>query len=554
MPMKSLAKHLSTKVTPQRAPIPGREPEMVRNEAGGYTFAVDDWVRLDRFLILGSEGGAYYASERQSTLENARCVERCSEEDGARTVARIASVSESGRAPKNDPALLALAIAAKRGNDATRTAALQALPRVARTSTHLFAFAEAFEQLGGWGRGTRRAIAEWYCGRDLDALTYQAVKYRQRNGWTHTDMLRLAHVAPPAPAYDSLFRWITHGVMPEDAAQLRLLEGYARLQAATSVHDAAQLIVGFRLPREAVPTQYLDSVEIWEALLSDMPMTALIRNLATMTRVGLLTPRAGATTRVVEQIGDATRLRKARVHPMAVLIALRSYASGRGLRGRLTWEPVQRVVDALDGAFYATFDNVEPTGKRLLVGVDCSGSMMSGSVAGVAGLSPREAAGAMALVTLRTEPNAEVMGFTTGAKELRISSRQRLDDVVSTIAKVSRPEGTDCAIPMRWAAERRADFDAFALYTDGQTWAGPQHAVQAIAAYRGARVADAKMVSVAFVGYGNSMVDGSDAGMLDVVGFDPAAPVLIADFLRGASGGARTPEVMPEPIDNAGDG
>jgi 60 kDa SS-A/Ro ribonucleoprotein len=128
-------------------------------------------VRLDRFLILGSEGGAYYATERQLTLENARCVERCVDEDGARTVARIAAVSESGRAPKNDPALLALAIAAKRGDDATRAAALQALPRVARTATHLFAFAEALEQFGGWGRCTRRAVADWYRGRDLDALT-----------------------------------------------------------------------------------------------------------------------------------------------------------------------------------------------------------------------------------------------------------------------------------------------------------------------------------------------------------------------------------------------
>lgn len=540
MPMKSLAKHLSAKVTPQRAPIPGREAEMVRNEAGGYTFAVDDWVRLDRFLILGSEGGAYYASERQLTLENAQCVERCVEEDGARAVARIASVSESGRAPKNDPALLALAIAAKRGTDATRTAALQALPRVARTSTHLFAFAEALEQLGGWGRGTRRAIAEWYRGRDLDALTYQAVKYRQRNGWTHADMLRLAHAAPPDASYDALFRWVTHGVMPEDTAQVRLLDGYTRLQAAASARDAAQLIVDFRLPRETVPTQHLDSVEVWEALLAGMPMTALIRNLATMTRVGLLTPRAGATTRVVEQLGDVERLRKARVHPIAVLMALRTYASGRGLRGRHTWEPVQRIVDALDGAFYATFDNVEPTGKRLLVGVDCSGSMMGGNVAGIAGLSPREAAGAMALIALRTEPNAEVMGFTTSAKALRISPHRRLDDVVSTIASVSQPEGTDCSIPMRWAMKQRADVDAFALYTDGQTWAGPQHPVQAMAAYRGARVAEAKMVSVAFVGYGNSVVDGSDAGMLDVVGFDTAAPALIADFLRGDGGTERS--------------
>ena len=533
MPMKDLVKHLSRKATPQTAPIPGREAEMVRNEAGGYAFPVDDWVRLDRFLVLGAEGGAYYATERTLTLQNARCVDRCVEADGARTVARIAEVSEAGRAPRNDAALLALAIAAKRGDDATRKAALTALPRVARTATHLFAFAEAIEELGGWGRGTRRAIADWYRERVLDSLAYQAVKYRQRNGWTHADLLRLAHAQPPTPEHDALFRWMARGEMPEDRARFRLLDGFARVQASESPRATAQLVREHGLPWEAVPTAHLDDREVWEALLVDMPMTALIRNLATMTRCGLLTPRSEATRTVAGRLGDEARLRKARVHPMAVLIALRTYAAGRGLRGRHTWEPVQPVVDALDAAFYAAFGNVEPTGRRLLLAVDCSGSMMHGSVAGVHGLTPREAAAAMALIALRTEPNAEVLGFTTNVKDLRISPRRRLDDAMKSIEAVARGEGTDCSVPMRWAIDQRVDLDGFTLYTDGQTWAGPQHPVQAMAAYRGARVATARMVSVGLAGYGTSVIDGSDAGMLDVVGFDTAAPVLIGDFLRG---------------------
>ncbi len=178
---------------------------------------------------------------------------------------------------------------------------------------------------------------------------------------------------------------------------------------------------------------------MWEALLVDMPTTALIRNLATMTRTGLLTPRSAATRTIGGQLGDETRLRQARVHPMAVLIAQRTYAAGRGLRGRHTWDPVQRIVDALDSAFYASFASVEPTGKRLLVAVDCSGSMTGGSVAGVRGLSPREAAAAMALVALRTEPNAEILGFTVNVKDLRISPRKRLDDAVkATSSEMSR--------------------------------------------------------------------------------------------------------------------
>ena len=35
---------------------------------------MDDWKRLERFLILGNEGGSYYATERALTIENAQGV------------------------------------------------------------------------------------------------------------------------------------------------------------------------------------------------------------------------------------------------------------------------------------------------------------------------------------------------------------------------------------------------------------------------------------------------------------------------------------------------
>ena len=130
--------------------------------------------------MLGSEGGSYYASEWTLTRENAKAVEQCVREDGPRAVAEIVRVSTEGRAPKNDPALYALALAAGVGDNATRQAALAALPQVARTGTHLFQFARFVEGFRGWGRSLRRAVGRWYADKPVDALAYQAVKYRQR--------------------------------------------------------------------------------------------------------------------------------------------------------------------------------------------------------------------------------------------------------------------------------------------------------------------------------------------------------------------------------------
>ena len=40
----------NTKVTPQSEPIPGSN--QVPNSAGGHSFQVDIWTRLNRFLIF----------------------------------------------------------------------------------------------------------------------------------------------------------------------------------------------------------------------------------------------------------------------------------------------------------------------------------------------------------------------------------------------------------------------------------------------------------------------------------------------------------------------
>jgi 60 kDa SS-A/Ro ribonucleoprotein len=552
----SYLKHIRPRRPAQSAPIRGAG--QVANSAGGYAWAVDAWTRLHRFLVLGSEGGSYYAAERALTRENAKAVEACVAEDGARAVAEIVRVSHEGRAPKNDPALFALALAAGLGDEATRRAALEALPQVARTGTHLFRFASFVEGFRGWGRSLRRGVGRWYAAQSPDALAYQAVKYRQRDGVSHRDLLRLAHpgarvgsgnpALPVSPEHERVFEWIVRG--GEATGLPRVIEGFVAVQAAKTPAESAALVREYRLPREALQPEHLRSPEVWDALLHEMPTTALVRNLATMTRVGLLAQRGEATARVVAQLGDAGRIRRARVHPIALLSALRTYASGRGARGRGAWAPVRAVVDALDAAFYTAFENVEPTGKRLLLALDVSGSMGHGQIGGVPGLTPREASAALALVTAATEEAYELVGFCSsrggwkaggkdpwgydrGLTPLAISPRQRLDDAVKTVEGL--PFGaTDCALPMLYAQACEREIDTFAIYTDSETWAGDVHPADALRDYRRASGIDARLVVVGMVSNGFSIADPNDPGMLDVVGFDTATPQLIGDFARGA--------------------
>jgi 60 kDa SS-A/Ro ribonucleoprotein len=528
-------RRVQTRQTPQREPILGSN--QVRNSAAGYGWAVNDWLRLDRFLILGSEGGTFYITERQLTLENAQALLRVIEADGLRVVRRIVEVSEAGRAPKNDPAIFALALAASKGDLATRKAALEALPRACRIGTHLLHFAQYVEGFRGWGRGLRHAVAAWYA-QPVERLAYQAVKYRQRDGFTQRDLLRLAHPKAADEQHQTLYHWIVRGWdgvgdEPHPDPALRLIWAFERVQRADSKDEVVRLIGEYRLPREAVPTQWLTHAEVWDALLeADMPMTALIRNLATLTRVGLLTPGSQATSRVVAQIGDVERLRAARIHPIAVLAALKTYAQGKGERSKTTWDSVPAVIDALDAAFYASFGNVEPTGKRWVLALDVSGSMGSGSVAGVPGLTPRVASAAMALITAATETDHTFLGFGHELVPLAISPRQRLDDVVSTVSGLPFG-GTDCALPMLWAIKHKAKVDVFVVYTDSETWFGRIHPMQALRQYREKMGIRATLIVVGMTSNGFTIADPDDAGALDVVGMDSSTPNVMNQFVIG---------------------
>lgn len=589
--MSSYLDQQSTRHTPQSEPIPGSE--QVENSAGGFTWQVDNWTRLRRFLVLGSEGGSYYAGESKLTTENVGAVRWCIKTDGLRVVSEVLDVSVNGRAPKQDPGIFVLALCASAGlgdgmpttkeDDKTRAAALAAVPNVCRYGTTLFMFVRFCEQHRGWGRGLRNAIGSWYTephfntarradgeevtGSHVDALAYQAVKYRQRDGFTHRDLLRLSHPKTDDARLSALLAWMadnTKDVTKLDVKNPLMPKGWRRspfpssviayeaAQAATTSEDICKLldVFGNKLPREAIPDNLKDE-KVWlQLLLAGMPMGALVRNLSTMTRLGVLTPTSAATNLVIAQLRDEERIRKARIHPLSVLIAMRTYEQGHSEKGTSTWVPISQVVDALDEAFYFSFDNVQPTGKRHLIGLDVSASMngrTSGwdNCTGAASLSPREAAAAMAMVCMRTKDPYEVVAFTsgglrwsaqtvgypTGITPVPLGPGQRLTDVISTVSRLPAG-GTDAALPIAYALNMEREVDVFALYTDSESWAGPVHPVQALRDYRRTTGIPAKLITVSMVSNRFTVGGSDDAGMLNVVGFDTATPSIMEAFVK----------------------
>lgn len=547
-PAAALASAAGRPVPPPPLRLAGHRPQWQpldtaqrRNSAGGFAWKVDLWKQLDRFLLLGTDGGTYYAGEAELTASNADNLRRCIARDGLRVVRRAVEISDAGRAKDNSQAIFALAVAAAARDFATRREALESLPKVCRTGTHLLHFASFVTLFRGWGPALRRAVARWYLDRDVASLAHQLVKYRQRDGWSQRDLVRLAHPAPADEARRKVLGWAAGRLASADdlPAEADVLLGFERLRRLAGagpheaqVAEAAALVARHGLPREAVPTHLLPEPLVQEALLPQMPLGALVRNLGNLSKSGVLAAhRRDVVARVCERLLDRKALTRARLHPFSLLAALLTYRSGHSNRGRGEWPVVPAVVDALEEAFQLSFRSVEPTGKRFLLGVDVSASMTCGDVCGVPDLSPRLAAACLAMTLIRTEPSVRTMAFAHEFRPLDLDGRTRLADVADAMDAMDFG-GTDCALPMLWALERRIPVDVFVVLTDNETWAGRVHPAEALRRYRGEMGIPAKLVVVAMTAGEFTLADPNDVGMLDVVGMDTHVPLLVAEMAR----------------------
>jgi len=573
-----MAKYAKTVANPKTPQTKRAKSTQVKGRAGGYVFPVDSWTRLNRFLIIGCEKGSYYASDRELTMENYDCILECLKLDAKRTIDTIVEISDKGRAVKNDPAIFALAVCSVHGDIKTKEHANKAMPKVARFSTDFFTWVDAVNTLkeGRKGKGLLRAIGRWYTDKDAVKLAYQICKYPGRSvggqRWTHADVLRMARISPskdgrpsrngkaltiPSDDHAILFHYATHGITTDEArtlkeaeekatgklqkasgltvekfeslkdSNLRYVYGHEKCKVATSTSQVVNLVKEFNLTRESIPPQFRNEVEVQRALLPTMPLKAMIRNLGGMTSSGLLKPLADETLMVIEKLNNEEILKKARIHPMSIMMALKTYASGQGMR--TSWRPVGTVKDALEDSFYKSFNYVEPSGKKFLIGVDVSASMTWHSMNG---LNSREAAAIVAMTCARTEKNYDIMAFSHTFSKLDITAKDSLNTVINKTSNLPHG-GTDCSLPMKYAVDNKLDVDVFVVLTDNETHNGGIHVFEALKKYRKSFNKDAKLAVLAFEASNFTVADPSDAGMMDIAGLDSNVPKVLSEFASG---------------------
>ena len=588
---------------------PARQTEQenanqVKNNAGGFVHKVTTKVRLERFLILGTDKGTYYQEERDLTKQNLTFLIEAINEDEVLYWNTVRDVCVNNRAFKNSPAIIALSYLFKYGKIKDVPAyfrrnvegdiklgkiegfkyethtAKNLFKYVIRTATHLKELEKYAKYLKLSGRAYRTAIQSWYktesnsgmswlatntVQKTVESVAYQAIKYRQRHGFTHRDTLRLTH---PKHLNDAVAKFILGKENNEDVPNIIL--GYQELQAAQTVGKVLSILDDPRfkdLPWEALPTEFHKSPEVWKKLFYNGSLNgqALVRNITRLARIEAFDDMTFVAD-YAERLADEDMVKRTRLHPISFLNALIVHEDGQVYRPDYNkvyrsppvgyynkdyidrvknWKSNPKILDALTAGYYTAFKYVEPSKKRFFLGIDVSGSMSYAAMG--LDMSCAKLAGAMAMAIARTEPYYLTYGFTASTRsahygrrvctsdsitDLMITPNQNLKSVFSTVQKENFG-ATDCSLPMEWAIQNNVDVDCFVVLTDNETYAGKRHPHVALEDYRQKRGIDAKLVVVAMTSTEFSIANPKDSGMLDVAGGDSNLPKLVSEFALG---------------------
>lgn len=514
--------------TPATQAIPGREAEMARNNNGGVSFVIDDWAFYERFLIIGPQSGNNAKNAEQLTGQSFDLLKKLIKMDAMRVLQTATEFSLQGRAVKNDSAVIAVAMVACIGTSSEQAAAYEAMLDVCRTGTHMFLFVSCLNHHGKWNAAAKRGVAKWYTSKNDNRLAVQLLKYQNRNGWSHRDVLRLAHIKPTSDAQNAMFRQAV-GSQNSDLEQFlpALYNDVQVMQTAISSNEVRRVIESNRnISWEMVPTQYLNDPDVLAALLPNMGMTALIRQLGRFSANGLTVPMSDTFKIIRDKLSDVNAIKEGRVHPITILTALKAYGTGYGRSGA-SWTPQRQILDVLDESFYKGFEFIEDTGANVMLGVDCSGSMF-GCKVNNSDLTAAEVAACMAMAIVRSHRNYFIGGFSSSFQPLNITASMKLDQVMNVIRRFNW-SSTNISSVADYATKNRLNVDVFGIITDNDVNSGVQPTV-ALQKFRRERNKNAAQIVCATSMSNFTVADPKDPMQIDIVGFDSHVPAIFGEF------------------------
>jgi len=428
-----------------------RRPSMTaptQNREGYPAFEADDKTQYTQTLLTNTFGKTYYASQRDLVKEGLELHDKMLQSD-PEFMAKAAAYARNRGYMRSQPTVALAKLMGYKGTSEEvqrrRGVAEKVFGKVIKTPNDLLDLFVLMESFGAVpnGRRIKRMVSSWLNEKMSE---YWAIKYgtTKKGAWNMSRVIKHVH-----PGHNELYRYLRYRKKDDkwaaDISELAQVKAFEALKGASTDTDKVRLITEGRLPHEVATSFAGSSKVVWDAIVPQLPVFALLKNLATLERHGVL----DTNRKLIEgKLTDPEVIKRSRILPFRFLTASEHVASA--------W-----CVDALRESLELSFENIPDVKGRTVIALDISGSM-SGQFLRVASIF------AISLMK-KADLDGRLLLFDTRLEEFRVSKR---DSILTQAQRIRARGGTDTSLPVRWLLQQGEKTDNFIMITDEQQNAG----------------------------------------------------------------------------------
>lgn len=520
--------------------------DLIKNDAGGWGFELSPREKLSRFIAVGDVNGTYYVDYEANlsrSFDNIKNHFLSSEAEMLFFLSEVKRSLEEGFAMRINTTLFSLAVLCSNQNKfpAIKKQALALIPTL-RTPTQLFYFLKTLKSFSGWNRSLRRAVASWYTQHEYSVgdLIYKVLKYRQREGYTHADVIKLCHLKSSVKRFNNLIKYVLlsnkSNVSLEELS--KILDQEPSLKAFSilstcSDEQLVEIVEKHKFSWEMIPTDRLNNQKVLKAILPNLQPVALMRNLNRYAYNDITTQAvSNEVDYICSVFTDKEKMKMANIHPIILANNIKTYSQGTGNLGNKTWTANSKILEAMEDAYYNSFDYLPKINKKILVAVDESGSMNS-SCSNTC-LLMSTVAKMIAVTLMRQCSKIDSIAFTSerninDLQNLKLNKHSSLIDILKS---PSNGGGTDCSLPIRFMLEKKLKYDAVVIITDSETWAekGNERHYSLLHKYRASVNKDIKVIEIG-LDENFSIQPPEDKNCYRINGFDANVMNYVSDII-----------------------
>lgn len=487
------------------------------NAAGGVAYARSSEEALAQFAVTGTFNDSAYTSGTDQLEE----VKKLSHLVTPEFLAQVAVYSRQSAYMKDTSAFL-LSVLLTRSPDLFKVVFNQ----VVDNGKMLKNFVQIIRsgQVGRKSFGTmpRRMIRQYLENRSYEQLMDDNIG----NEPSLADIVKMVHPKGKDPQAEAFFGWLISSTKTTPKNLPEIVKNFEAFKAASPNN---------RTVPNRLNWQYLSncnlSTQEWQYVAThNMGWQALRMNLNTLSRNNVFEDKA-VTKQIATKLSDEVAIERSKVFPYQLYVATKMSEST---------VPAE-IQSALETAMeYSTKNIPNFGGKKVLVGVDCSGSM-SAPVTGNRGTAStkvncNQVGSLIAACLVRNNKGAKVARFDTKAQEVSVLET---DTIVTATNKIgANGGGTDCGASLALWNQKGYKADVVFVISDNESWSnsyGSQTSTMREWNKFKSNNPEAKLVLIDLAASGNTQAKTNGKDVLNIGGFSDVYFSIIAAFLENSS-------------------